>query len=100
MTPSMAGKVKRLGLEMHRLNEILHLKNVALDAMHWVWCDGGCNGGVHRHHQQELTEEMVQKAEHNAKRLRSWYENSAFRESWALKSDEEKNQWFEDQRFQ
>ena len=26
-----------------------HRRNVELDALHYVWCDGGCEGGTHRY---------------------------------------------------
>lgn len=56
------------------LQESLRARNLDLDAMHFVWCDGGCPGGVHRFHTDlVLTEDMVERAERNAKRLRKWY---------------------------
>lgn len=51
-------------------------RNLELDALHYVWCDGGCKGGVHRWSDGEVTEELVQLAERNTARLRSWFENS------------------------
>ncbi len=62
-------------------DESLHFKNIALDALHYVWCSGGCTSGVHRYDDEKLTEEIVQAAEHNTKRLREWFENRKFRES-------------------
>lgn len=79
------------------LQEKLRAKNVALDALHWVWCDGGCAGGTHRHTPVELTEEMVLVAERNTRRLRSWYQNHQFKERWKLMSEAERAQWFVDQ---
>ena len=46
-----------------------------LDALWWVWCDGGCESGVARYSDAELTEEIVQIAERNTKRLRRKWEN-------------------------
>jgi len=55
-------------------------RNLDLDAMHFVWCDGGCPGGVHRFTPGLiLTEEMVERAERNAKRLRAWYSTVKWR---------------------
>jgi hypothetical protein len=63
-------RVKTLKKEIRIKDECLHEKNVALDAMHWVWCDGSCETGVHRFTEDDLTEEIVKKAERNTARLR------------------------------
>jgi hypothetical protein len=52
-----------------------HERNLELDALHVVWCDGGCDGGVHRWTEKTVTEEVVAAAERNTKRLRSWLTN-------------------------
>jgi len=60
----------------------LEEKNKMLDALHYVWCDGGCVGGVHRYKEMSnipLTEETVRKAESNTYRLRMWFVNNKFR---------------------
>ena len=64
----------RRQLNIQRLS--LEAKNRALDAMHWVWCDGGCSDGVHRWDKTPLTEEIVKEVENHARRLRRWLENS------------------------
>lgn len=51
-------------------------RNLELDALHYVWCDGGCDGGVHRWTEDKITEELVLAAERNTWRLRRWYENN------------------------
>lgn len=56
-----------------------HERNVELDALHYVWCDGGCECGTHRFTLGEVTEEVVVAAERNTKRLRSWWENKKHR---------------------
>lgn len=56
-----------------------HARNVELDALHFVWCTGGCPGGTHRWTEGTITEELVQAAELNAKRLRSWLINATHR---------------------
>lgn len=48
-------------------------KNRELDALHYVWCSGGCGGGVHRYQDGPVTGEIVKQAEKQAKRLRSWW---------------------------
>jgi len=69
-------KVKRLQREVRTFNEICGLRNVELDALHYVWCNGGCEGGVNRHEgTAALTEEIVQTAEKNTQRLRQWFNN-------------------------
>jgi hypothetical protein len=50
-------------------------RNLALDALHWVWCSGGCHKGTHRFGSEEpITAEHVVVAERNTKRLREWFE--------------------------
>jgi hypothetical protein len=36
------------------------LRNKELDALHYVWCDGGCSSGTHRYDNENLTEEIEQ----------------------------------------
>ncbi len=80
--------------EITRLQETFREKNLRLDAMAWVWCDGTCKGGVFRHdHSRELTEELVLIAERNVARLRRklhnlrivdypWYKAAYFSWLW------------------
>lgn len=44
----LEGKLSRLRCEVTELQEVLHAKNLQLDALHYVWCSGGCDGGMHR----------------------------------------------------
>lgn len=53
----------------------LQRKNRELDALHYVWCDGGCEYGAHRWSPQSINEETVLTAELNTKRLRAWWNN-------------------------
>lgn len=58
-----------------------HKRNVELDALHYVWCDGGCEAGVHRYeHRGPLTDEMVEAAIRNTNRLIRWSRNARFHE--------------------
>lgn len=52
-------------------------RNRDLDALHYVWCSGGCETGVHRFcgHPDEITEDVVATVERQALRLREWYKN-------------------------
>ena len=84
--------LKTLRREITFLNEVLHNKNVMLGALHYVWCNGGCLGGVDERH-GEITEELVLAAEHNTKRLRTWWENKKFQEKWKAMSREERDNW-------
>lgn len=63
------------------MQESLERKNKELDALHHVWCDGGCKTGVHRWTENTVTEEVVALAERNTARLRRWLENMKHRSS-------------------
>ncbi len=68
--------VTELKAEITRLNEVLRRKNRMLDALKYVWCSGGCHGGVNRYSGERLTEDLVRLAEANTLRLRGWLINS------------------------
>lgn len=73
-------KCEELGQEILRKNESLHEKNLKLDVLGCVWCDGGCEGGTFRYHDDmELTEHQVNIVERNTARLRRWFENRKLR---------------------
>ena len=61
------------------LQDCLHKKNLALDALHYVWCSGGCESGTHRYSDQELTSEIVGEAVRNTDRLVQQFINRAGR---------------------
>ena len=65
---------QRQQLEQH--NEALRAKNQALDALHYVWCSGGCTSGTHRFNDEKITEEIVSSAEYHVQRLRTWFINA------------------------
>ena len=88
-------KIARLKREVARKDSALADRNRQLDAMAWVWCDGGCAGGVFRFTPTELTEDVVVAAERNVKRLRTWYTNASFRQRWAKMTDAERAEWIE-----
>jgi hypothetical protein len=70
-------RVSEQARQLGYMKEALHDRNVSLDALHYVWCNGGCRSGVHRfdHDIEAVTEEIVAEAERNTKRLRIWWEN-------------------------
>lgn len=86
-------KTDKLRKRIHDLEQQLHLKNVQLDALHWVWCSGGCKTGMHRWVPAELTEEMVKEAEINTKRMREWYNSSLFKERWSRMTIDERSDY-------
>jgi len=67
--------IKRLRGTIAGMQTAAERRNRALDALHWVWCSGGCETGVHRFcgHPDEVTEDVVATLEREAKRLRAWY---------------------------
>lgn len=75
----LEGKLRTLKRQVGWLQQALRERNVSLDAMHYVWCDGGCKGGTHRFTPGPITEEVVAEAERNTKRLRHWFVNHKHR---------------------
>jgi len=72
--------------------EAAERRNRQLDALHVVWCDGGCENGVHRFQPAcskiinrivdiEITEAVVKTAEENTARLRRWWNNRQYKQS-------------------
>jgi len=81
----LRAKVNEMGRTIARMQVAIHRKTVELDALHMVWCDGGCPSGVHRYQDEDVlvTEEMVLAAERNTVRLRHWYDTVKWRkEGW------------------
>lgn len=76
--------------EITRLRECLEEKNKQLDMLHHVWCNGGCNSGIHRTSENTLTEEQILRAERYIFRLRTWICNHNFHKF----SEKEKKKYF------
>lgn len=75
-------RIRQLRRELTKARENNYRRNLELDALHYVWCDGGCGGGVHRYDGQgdkALSEELVQAGEQSIGRLRTWWENHKYR---------------------
>ena len=70
-------QVRKLKFELTQARENNEERNRELDALHYVWCNGGCQGGVHRYcgAPDDVTEEVVAAAVRNTERLRSWFVN-------------------------
>lgn len=69
-------ELAKLKTEVARAYRNNATRNRDLDALHFVWCDGGCETGVHRYDgagPDAVTEEVVAAAERNTERLRSWF---------------------------
>ena len=79
LTADARVKLADRGRQIAELNEALARKNRQLDALHMVWCSGGCRSGVHRWTDEIITGELVAEAERNTKRLRSWYDSVKWR---------------------
>lgn len=41
-------QIRRLRRDIRIMQEAAEIRNRELDALHMVWCDGGCQRGVHR----------------------------------------------------
>lgn len=72
---TLQSHIEKLKKEIAKKDQALREKNLALDAMHFVWCNGCCNNGTHRWTEQNITEEIVREAELNTQRLRQWWTN-------------------------
>lgn len=86
----LESKLHELKRQIRIKDEVLHEKNLALDAYHHVWCSGSCKSGIHRYQDAPLTEEIVKEAELNTKRLRTKFNEMMFQAAWTQISDEEK----------
>ena len=83
--------------ELRRANRNNRERNLALDALHYVWCSGGCEGGIHRFGEHPaLTEEIVRAAVANTRRLVLWFNNAGDKQ---LDNVEIKTRWETDQKL-
>lgn len=73
----LSAKIKKLQWELRNQKEAGEYRNKQLRALHIVWCNGGCQGGVPN--PDEVNEELVVEAERNVGRLRTWWENRKYR---------------------
>lgn len=75
--------------EIEKLLELVRRKNLELDALHFVWCDGACESSTHRH-SGELTQAVVDEAVRNTERLRRRWDGMQRKASDALDAAEER----------
>lgn len=78
----LRAQMKTLRADVNVKREALERKNRDLDSLHYVWCNGGCEGGVHRYDgkgPESVTEEIVLQAVHNVNRLITWYNSYEFK---------------------
>lgn len=70
-----ADQIRKLRKELTDALRNNRERNRELDALHYVWCDGGCTGGTHRFcgSPSSITEDDVQTIERCARRLRRWF---------------------------
>jgi hypothetical protein len=71
-------QIANLRSQIRRMQVALEDRNRQLDALHWVWCDGGCQSGVHRFDgkgPEAITQEVVDTAVRNTERLKRWFAN-------------------------
>ncbi len=76
--------------------EALERKNRELDSLHYVWCDGGCGGGVHRYDDKGpdgLTEDVVKTAIRNVNRMVGYFNNREFKHLDQVNEDGVRNRF-------
>lgn len=74
-----SAEAKELRRQIRIMQVAAERKNKELDAMHYVWCDGGCNGGTHRYAEGAITDELIARAERNIARMKKWLINNQHR---------------------
>lgn len=79
-------KNKAQAREIRQMQESAERRNVDLAALHIVWCDGGCPGGVGA--PETLDRSVVLRAVLSVKRLVSWWNNSQYRKVGHAKTED------------
>jgi hypothetical protein len=79
-------KVKEQARTISNMQEVATLRNKQMDALHMVWCSGGCAGGVGD--RENLTRDKVLEAVRYTSRLVEWWNNHAYRDAAFDKDDE------------
>jgi len=79
-------KCKEQARQLTIMREVAEKRNRELDALHFVWCSGGCGKGAHRYSPDTVTRDVVMEAIRNTRRLVTHYVNKAHREG-AVETD-------------
>ena len=86
----LEAQVTNLRRQLRYANERNHERNLQLDALNFVWCDGGCRGGTRRWQDDDLTPDQAEAYAKElalmAVRLNSWAGSRRF----ILKAREER----------
>jgi hypothetical protein len=72
--------------EIRTMQEAAERRNRDLAALHIVWCDGGCSGGVGC--REGLDRATVEAAVRNTRRLVRWWNSAAYRKGAAVYATE------------
>lgn len=83
---AMILKNKAQAREIRQMQESAERRNLDLAALHIVWCDGGCAGGVGS--PETLDRSVVLRAVLSTKRLVSWWNNSQYRKSGHARTED------------
>lgn len=78
---TMTKHIRSLQKQIRTAQEVAEYRNKQLAALHVVWCDGGCGGGVGC--RDQVTEEVVKEAERNVARLRTWWDNHEYKAGYS-----------------
>lgn len=72
--------IRKQRAEIDLMRKAAEKRNRELDALHYVWCNGGCESGVHRYGEHPpLTKELVEEAIRNTNRLVTWLGSHSFK---------------------
>jgi len=66
-------EVRELKLAAAAASDLVKQKDLQLDAMHFVWCDGACPAIVHRWTPGEPSDDLVREAAKQLTRLCDWW---------------------------
>ncbi len=80
---ALRSKAERCQREVERLCQLNHQRNLELDALHYIWCAGGCEGGIHRFEAEEkrpLSRELLEAALDQVGRMIAYYLNARSRD--------------------
>ncbi len=71
-------QIRRLRAQVAHLNEQNRKRNLQLDMLNFVWCNGGCDAGLRRWSEKHTEDELLEltiEAELYVKRLKTYVNN-------------------------